>query len=136
MSTIVTAISGFDATGSQRLAVASTAGTDDERVLLQDTPTSVQTLGILVNAPEDNAIAHVCVQGVCEAIAGGVIRPFEKVAVHTNGRVLGWGAASSTHAIIGYYLPAISGTTATGYDTVDGDIINVYLFDAKTTLIP
>ena len=134
MSTIVTAISGFDASSSQRLAVACIPGTDDEKLALQGTSTSTHTLGILVNAPGDDEIAHVCTQGICEGVAGGDLRPFEKVAVTSGGKLIA--AQTQNDVIVGFYLPAVAGTTATGYDAASDDIINVYLYDCKTTLVP
>lgn len=128
--TIIKAVAGEALTSAQYLAVY-VDGSDGERVKAADGAAdaySSRVLGILQNAPADDAVAEVCIKGFCLARAGAAIEPYDYIQVeNSTGRVI----PLADGECIGQFLPALVDATATGRDAADGDLVRVLLFPRK-----
>jgi len=108
-------------------------GSDSEKVKVVGTAGGVGTvLGVLLNAPADDGVAYVCVEGVCDVLAGATIEPFDYLT--STAAALATPAVTSGHYVLGRALPLLEGSSAP--DAASGDRIRIELFGNKLYVIP
>ena len=133
--TIIRAVAGADLSSDTGLFVGVNGASDDERVVRITAGTSVLTLGVLINAPADDAVAEIAYEGIVTCKAGGAIEPYDYVSVEdTTGRAQ---AAVTSDAIVGQFLPLLDEAdpgSSGSRDAADGDTITIYLFADKQNL--
>jgi hypothetical protein len=129
---IVNAIAGASL-ASDQFKFVFVDGSDGEKVKLVGTAGGTATcLGVLQNAPADDGLAFVAVEGVVEVYAGAAIEPFDYVTSTNAG--LATPAVTSGHHVLGRYEPLVEGTAAP--DAASGDLIRVRLFANKSVVVP
>lgn len=131
LENVVSAIAGADLTGSQFLVVY-VDGADGEKVKVSGAAGNATVLGLLVNAPADDAEALVQVQGFATGKAGAAIEPFDHVTSDAAGKLKP--AATQNDYIIGQYVPLPEAGVLP--DAAANDEIRVLLFANKRTLVP
>lgn len=134
MAEIIQAIAGADlsASSNQYLAVGVNGSSDDERVVLEATDTSIVGLGFLADTPGDNEVCKIQYSGIGTAIAGGAIEPYDLLMINASSQVIL--AAGATKVVWGQALPPLSGTTATGRDYAAGEKVRMMIFARKLVL--
>lgn len=107
-------------------------GAAGEAIVLQDTTTAIDTLGVLNNEPTTGQDAHIGYSGFFKVYCGAVLEPFDLVASDVNGRVV---PATTGNAIVGQYIPE---PILTGMpDSVAGgdpQLVRVFFFGNKSNL--
>jgi len=126
-------IAGADLSTKQYLPVYID-GSDDERVKLLVSNTSILGIGFLENTPADNAIADVTVSGYGKGTAGGVLEPYDDLMVDgSTGKLLV--AAGAGKVIVAQYRPGLAGTSATGRNAASGDTVRIWVYENMRFLV-
>lgn len=127
---IVNCIAGAALTGKSGYLV-SAVGTDTEKVNITSDETDTEVLGILQNEPADDGLAHVCVFGICEAVIGGSVEPFDFLMSDGSGKLIKHTGADAI--AIARYIPRVkeSGGTLSTPDGEDTRVCDVFLFGAQ-----
>ena len=131
MTDIIQVKCGFDGSSSAGLCVKSTKDTLGEAIELTASDGDVHTLGILVNNPALNAVAHVAISGYVLAVALEAIVPYAMVCPGAGGKVR---PSAEAATCIGRYIPAMQGT-ANGPDAAADELIRIKLFDNKSFIV-
>lgn len=115
---LVPVIAGADLRGKEGYAVyIDGADTERAKLCVDDELTTV--LGILVNGPNDEGVAYVCVQGLCDAVAGGDVEPFDHLMVDDEGKLIAHTGASAV-AFARYIAPVKDNSGTKSYpDSAD-----------------
>lgn len=123
---MIKAVAGADlATDGEILVYAD--GTDSEKVKVQASDSSVESLGILCGGRnQDDDEVDVVVEGFTFATAGGALEPMDYLMAATGGKLV---KATTGKVIIGQYIPVIN------RDAADGDRIRILLHADKTRLV-
>lgn len=128
---VIQAVAGADLSAKKGLFVYSD-GSDTEHVKVSGDAGNGTVLGILLNAPADDGIAEICIEGFCNAVAGEALEPFDYLTSNSNGaaRVVD----TSNDYILARYVPPLE--NGAPRDAASGDIVRVQVLQSKLTLHP
>lgn len=119
-------IAGADLSAAKGLAVYAD-GSDSERIKLCVDDELSTVVGILLNAPDDEELAEVCVFGICEAVAGADVEPYDRLMVNGSGELIAHTGASAV-SFARYLAPVVdNGGTKSQPDGADGRLIKVFV---------
>lgn len=126
MTTIISGVAGADLSSSKGLAVYSD-GSDSEKIKVCTDDQLTTVLGILVNAPGDDEEALICIEGLCTAIAGAAVEPFDRLMVDGSGKLIAHTGASNV-SFARYIAPVKSANgTLSQPDGADTREIDVFV---------
>ena len=121
---ILQGTAGADLTSSQYLWVKAD-GTDDEKLKIENGPTSRECVGLLRNAPADEEEGWFVIAGVARGVAGGAIEPYDEITNNASGQTV---KATTGDLIRGRYIGR--------FDAAANDQIDVLVYDNKVSLAP
>lgn len=106
-------------------------GTDAEKWKVLTDPTYNGSVGVLVDAPADDARGRWAVLGYARVKTGGALEPGDFVASNSSGQAV---LAAGSAVIRGIYHPEKVGSAAsTMRDAASGDIVRILLLPATDT---
>ena len=115
---------GADLSGSQYLWVKAD-GTADEAIVLENSPASRESVGILKNAPGNGGDAWFTASGIARGVAGAALEPYDEVTNDANGKTV---VAAAGDLIRGRYIGR--------FDAVADDQIDILVYSNQNNALP